>query len=235
MGTAARGEELYGDWQTRPLESETSLSPPLPWGDDPVPNDEAWEEDLQVTSENVLGSVNGYGRGVIPTNKYGNVELLLCRAKGSLRMYGQCGCFDEAGDDGRYVHVPSVHALRAVKHCNIDAPTEEASASAVRGISDAPDQGKSRGCVEEGKLTAIPYAEAVTSFRSIGVMKYAPKMDGVVVLREHADAVYEVAYAMMAAKEAVAEEKKTARVLKRWERVYNLVMTRNSLREKYGS
>lgn len=189
-------EELFAEWQTRPLSTTQSSS----------------TVDLTGNSDPTAFPIT-----TIPVNEHGNIELLKCTSKGDLRQFRTCGCLESGELPAGFVHIPSVYAERAVIH--LSPPSNNTACKSTAG--DDPN--------------GIPFAPAVTGFRSIGVMKYKPQVNGIVVREEHAEVVFQVASAMAEEKELLVELKRVEKIAKRWEKLYLLLMTREELRVKYGS
>ena len=80
----------------------------------------------------------------------------------------------------------------------------------------------------------LPHAAAVTGFDRRGNGVTAPRMGGVVVLREHAELVQEGAECLEVAREEAQWKKREKALVLRWERLVFAAVSRQQLREKYG-
>mmetsp|Transcript_15880 Transcript_15880/g.23914 ORF Transcript_15880/g.23914 Transcript_15880/m.23914 type:complete len:507 (+) Transcript_15880:126-1646(+) len=80
----------------------------------------------------------------------------------------------------------------------------------------------------------IPFASAVVGFRSVGVMKHAPVIDGIVVLQDHGGLIRDAVVALETQLAEQSQEMKFRVVLKRWERLVMTLASRERLRSEYG-
>jgi hypothetical protein len=92
----------------------------------------------------------------------------------------------------------------------------------------------SSSAAEAAQLLGLAHVPAIVGFKSIGVMKYAPALQGVVILEEDYELVSEAALAIEAQAMEEEQEKKYLKIMKKWHRLCRLMLSRVRLFEEYG-
>lgn len=80
----------------------------------------------------------------------------------------------------------------------------------------------------------IHHAPALIGFKSIGVMKYSPLIQGVVVLEEDVDLITEASLLLENQLEEEEKEKKYQKIVKKWIHLTRSLISRVELYEEYG-
>jgi hypothetical protein len=109
-------------------------------------------------------------------------------------------------------------------------------------IWDGKQEHVPRGCVylpsshavEAAQQLGIQHVPAIIGFKSIGVMKYCPVIQGLVVLEEDYDLMVEATMAMENQAAEKEKEKKYSKIVKKWVHLTRLVLSRVKLFEEYG-
>jgi hypothetical protein len=109
-------------------------------------------------------------------------------------------------------------------------------------VWDAKDEYVPRGCIylpsshaqEAAQQLGIHHVPAIVGFKSIGVMKYSPVIQGVVLLEEDYDLMAEATLVMENQAAEKEKEKKYLKIVRKWEHLSRLVLSRVKLFEEYG-